>query len=73
MSVLWIEPYETDNFPQQLENILNQTKPLFDKLHAFTRMKLREIHGEEKIPKKSPIPASLLGEPVENQSLLQQY
>lgn len=42
MSVLWMEPYETDNFPQQVEGILQQTKPLYDKLHAFTRMKLRE-------------------------------
>lgn len=63
MSVLWMEPYETENFPQQLEGILNQTKPLFEKLHAFTRMKLRERYGEDKIPKdKSPIPASILGE-----------
>lgn len=63
MSVLWKEPYETEDFQQQLENILAKTKPLFEKLHAFTRMKLRERYGEEKIPKnKSPIPASVLGE-----------
>ena len=61
MSVLWMEPYETDNFPQQLEGILQQTKPLYDKLHAFTRLKLREQYGKDKIPDKSPIPASLLG------------
>ncbi|KAK4008639.1 hypothetical protein OUZ56_013772 [Daphnia magna] len=62
MSVLWKEPYETEDFQQQLENILAETKPLFEKLHAFTRMKLRERYGEEKIPKnKSPIPASVLG------------
>lgn len=62
MSVLWKEPYETDDFQQQLEDILAETKPLFEKLHAFTRMKLRERYGEEIIPRdKSPIPASVLG------------
>jgi peptidyl-dipeptidase A len=69
MSVLWKEPYETEDFQQQLENILDQTKPLFEKLHAYTRMKLRERYGEDKIPKdKSPIPASLLGEIFNNAS-----
>ena len=62
MSVLWKEPYETEDFQQQLENILVKTNPLFEKLHAYTRMKLRGIYGVDKIPKdKSPIPASLLG------------
>lgn len=62
MSVLWIEPYETPDFPKQLEDILAQTKPLYSKLHAFTRMKLRERYGVDKIPRdKSPIPSSILG------------
>lgn len=63
MSVLWKEPYETEDFQQQLEKILNETKPLYDTLHAYTRMKLRERYGEDKFPKdQSPIPASVLGE-----------
>ena len=62
MSVLWIEPYETPDFPKQLEDILAQTKPLYSKLHAFTRMKLRERYGVDKIPRdKSPSPSSILG------------
>lgn len=61
MSVLWMEPYETEDFPQQLENILIQTRPLYEKIHAYTRMKLRERY-KERIPKdKSPIPSCLLG------------
>lgn len=63
MSVLWKEPYETEDFQLQLEKILTETKPLYDRLHAYTRMKLRERYGEDKFPKdKSPIPASVLGE-----------
>jgi peptidyl-dipeptidase A len=63
MAVLWKEPYETEDFQQQLEKILSETKPLFKKLHAYTRMKLRERYGEDKIPKdNSSIPASVLGE-----------
>lgn len=70
MSVLWIEPYETENFPQQLEGILNQTRPLYEKLHAYTRMKLRERYGEDKIPKeKGSLPASVLGEHIETDSI----
>jgi peptidyl-dipeptidase A len=65
MSVLWKEPYETEDFQQQLEKILNETKPFYDVLHAYTRMKLRERYGEDKFPKdKSPIPASVLGEMI---------
>ena len=65
MSELWVEPYETDNFPGQLEKILNETRPLYEQIHAFTRMKLRGRYGQAKIDSDTPIPASLLG----NQSI----
>ena len=65
MSELWVEPYETEDFPGQLEKILNETRPLYEQIHAFTRMKLRVRYGQTKIDSDTPIPASLLG----NQSI----
>ena len=61
MSELWKAPYEMEDFAAELEKILNQTRPLYEKLHAFTRLKLRERYGEDKIPKDKPIPQSVLG------------
>jgi len=67
MGELWVQPYETENFRDQLEAILNQTRPLYENLHAFTRMKLRERYGENRIAKGTkdnlppPIPSSILG------------
>ena len=67
MGELWVQPYETENFRDQLEAILNQTRPLYENLHAFTRMKLRERYGDNRIAKGTkdnlppPIPSSILG------------
>lgn len=65
MGELWVEPYESGDrkeFQTELERILNQTKPFYDNLHAYARMKLREKFGSAKIDNdRPPIPASLLG------------
>lgn len=67
MSELWVQPYETENFGDQLLNILNQTRPMYETLHAFTRMKLRNKYGKSRIAEGNtdnlppPIPSSILG------------
>lgn len=61
MSELWKQPYETDNFQQQMESILEEMKPFYEEIHAYTRMKLRLKFGSDHIDADTPIPASLLG------------
>ena len=37
----WRKEYEVDNLEQMLENILEEMQPLYKKLHAYTRYKLK--------------------------------
>ena len=57
----WRSWYEVDDFQEQLENLYNQLKPLYNNLHAYVRKKLREQYGQDKISATGPIPAHLLG------------
>src|SRR4026209_976037 len=49
-----------DEFTNELDRLGDQVRPLYLKLHAFVRMKLREKYGAI-VPEKGPIPAHLLG------------
>lgn len=43
MGEMWIYPYESDNFRENLAHLWNQLKPLYQQLHAYVRRKLREV------------------------------
>ncbi|XP_076312423.1 angiotensin-converting enzyme-like [Tachypleus tridentatus] len=60
LSEMWLEPYESETFRDDVENLWNELRPLYQKIHAYVRMKLREIYGD-KMPKDGTIPAHLLG------------
>ena len=49
-----------DDFTKELDRLWAQVRPLYLKLHAYVRMKLREKYGDV-VPEKGPIPAHLLG------------
>ncbi|CAL8085572.1 unnamed protein product [Orchesella dallaii] len=57
---LWLKDYESPSFQKDCEELLNQVKPLYDELHAYTRFKLGERYPE-KIKKDEPIPAHVFG------------
>ena len=59
---MWRSKYEmpTDDFTKEVDRLWNQVRPLYLKLHAYTRMKLREKYGDI-VPANGPIPAHLLG------------
>ncbi|XP_032689502.1 angiotensin-converting enzyme-like [Odontomachus brunneus] len=57
----WMKDYETDNFPEQIETLWQQLKPLYLQLHAYVRRELRKKYGEDIVSKDGPIPAHLLG------------
>ena len=61
MSLLWMMPYETENFQNAMEAILEQIKPLYDPIHAYARMKLRQRYSDGRLDGDTPIPASLVG------------
>jgi peptidyl-dipeptidase A len=59
---MWRSKYDMkpDEFTKELDRLWDQVRPLYLKLHAYVRMKLREKYGDV-VPEKGPIPAHLLG------------
>ncbi|OAD56126.1 Angiotensin-converting enzyme, partial [Eufriesea mexicana] len=57
----WMKDYEADDFPEQIEALWQQLKPLYLQLHAYVRRELRKKYGENIVSKDGPIPAHLLG------------
>ena len=59
---MWRSKYDMppDAFTKELDRLWDQVRPLYLKLHAYTRMKLHEKYGDI-VPPNGPIPAHLLG------------
>jgi len=59
---MWRAKYDMppDDFTKELDRLWTQVQPLYLKLHAYVRMKLREKYGDV-VPANGPIPAHLLG------------
>jgi peptidyl-dipeptidase A len=59
---MWRMKYDMppEAFSKELDRLWTQVQPLYLKLHAYVRMKLREKYGDV-VPEKGPIPAHLLG------------
>src|SRR5262245_11041392 len=59
---MWRAKYDMppDDFTKELDRLWTQVRPLYLKLHAYVRMKLRAKYGDA-VPAKGPIPAHLLG------------
>jgi peptidyl-dipeptidase A len=59
---MWRAKYDMppDEFTRELDRLWEQVRPLYVRLHAYVRMKLREKYGSV-VPADGPIPAHLLG------------
>jgi peptidyl-dipeptidase A len=59
---MWRAKYDMppDDFTKELDRLWNQVRPLYLKLHAYVRMRLRQKYGDV-VPANGPIPAHLLG------------
>jgi peptidyl-dipeptidase A len=59
---MWRSKYDmsADDFTKEVDRLWNQVRPLYVKLHAYVRMKLREKYGNI-VPENGPLPAHLLG------------
>ncbi|KAL6422848.1 hypothetical protein ACFW04_010403 [Cataglyphis niger] len=57
----WMFPYESPNFQQDIDEVWEMIRPLYEELHAYVRRKLRELYGPEKIGGHAPLPSHILG------------
>jgi peptidyl-dipeptidase A len=59
---MWRAKYDMppDEFTKELDRLWNQVRPLYLKLHAYMRLKLRDKYGDV-VPADGPLPAHLLG------------
>ena len=59
---MWRQKYDmpADEFTKELDRLWEQVRPLYVKLHAYVRMKLRAKYGDA-VPQDGPLPAHLLG------------
>jgi peptidyl-dipeptidase A len=59
---MWRSKYDMppDQYTKELDRLWDQVRPLYVKLHAYVRLKLREKYGDV-VPENGPIPAHLLG------------
>jgi peptidyl-dipeptidase A len=59
---MWRSKYDMppDEFTKELDRLWDQVRPLYLKLHAYARLKLRAKYGDA-VPAQGPIPAHLLG------------
>lgn len=60
---LWRSQYDMPPaaFAAESERLWQQVKPLYDSLHMYVRLKLRQTYGKEVVPKEGPVPAHLFG------------
>jgi len=59
----WKSGYDMsgDAFSGEIERLWQQVEPLYEQLHCYTRTKLSEHYGTDKVKADAPIPAHLLG------------
>jgi hypothetical protein len=57
----WMFPYESPTFRYELEGVWDEIRPLYEQLHAYVRRKLRDLYGPDKLSRKAPLPAHILG------------
>ena len=60
--VMWRSKYDMspEDFSKEVDRLWDQVRPLYLKLHAYVRMKLRQKYGDV-VPANGPLPAHLLG------------
>lgn len=63
VGMMWRSKYDLppDEFAKEVERLWQQVRPLYESLHAYTRLRLRGVYGPERVPERGPIPAHLLG------------
>ncbi len=63
MAEIWQGRYDMPpaEFRAEMDRLWLQVKPLYDELHCFTRTRLQERYGKDRIPDGGGIPAHVVG------------
>jgi peptidyl-dipeptidase A len=63
LGVMWRSNYDMSaaDFQREAARLYGQVKPLYEDLHCYTRSRLQQKYGADKVPSGKPIPAHLLG------------
>lgn len=63
LGAMWRAGYDmpADDFSREAARLWGQVKPLYKQLHCYTRNRLAEKYGSDRVPAGQPIPAHLLG------------
>ncbi|XP_065566887.1 angiotensin-converting enzyme-like [Artemia franciscana] len=60
-AAMWMVPYESENFRDDIEELWQSLRPLYLQLHTYMRFKLSQLYGQDKVKPDEPIPVHLLG------------
>jgi peptidyl-dipeptidase A len=60
MGELWLTAYESETIKDDVEQLWQTLKPLYQNIHAYVRAKLRNVYGDQ-FSDDGLIPAHLLG------------
>lgn len=58
---IWREPFEDENYEEDIAKLWEELKPAYLQLHAYMRKKLVQFYSDKNISRIGPIPAHLLG------------
>ncbi len=63
LGAMWRSGYDmpADDFAKEAARLWGQVEPFYKDLHCYTRAKLAQKYGADKVPAGKPIPAHLLG------------
>jgi peptidyl-dipeptidase A len=63
LGVMWRSNYDMSaaEFQRETARLYGQVQPLYEELHCYTRNKLQQKYGSDKVVSGQPIPAHLLG------------
>jgi peptidyl-dipeptidase A len=63
LGVMWRSNYDMSaaEFQRETARLYGQVQPLYEELHCYTRNKLQQKYGADKVVSGKPIPAHLLG------------
>jgi peptidyl-dipeptidase A len=58
----WRSAYESDTFVDDVQDLFDQVRPLYEQVHAFVRRRLKAVYGASRFPESGHIPAHILGD-----------
>jgi len=61
----WLRKYESETFRDDLKQLWEDVRPLYEELHGYVRYRLGSVYPG-KVTDGKPIPANVLGKLIKN-------